>query len=43
MIGIFESKDDLLDEDNFNIDLNSEAKLDSVSKEIRGILDKFKL
>ncbi len=43
MIGIFESKDDSLDEDNFNVDLNREANMDAVSKEIRGILDKFKL
>ncbi len=43
MIGIFESKDDKLDEDDFNIDYNAEAKLDAVSKEIKGILDKFKL
>lgn len=43
MIGIFESKDDNLDDDDFNVDLNAEAKMDSVSKEIKGILDKFKL
>lgn len=43
MIGIYESKNYQLDEENFNIDYNVDAKLDSVSKEIKGILDKFKL
>lgn len=43
MIGIFESNDDKLDESNFNIDYNADSKLDPVSKEIKGIMDKFKL
>ncbi len=43
MIGIFESKDNQLDDDNFNVDFNSDANLDAVSKEVKGIFDKFKL
>jgi hypothetical protein len=43
MIGIFESNDSNLDEDNFNVDYNADAKLDPVSKEIKGFLEKFKL
>jgi hypothetical protein len=43
MIGIYESKDDNVDNDDFNVDYNADSKLDAVSKEIKGILDKFKL
>merc|ERR1711976_660906 len=42
MIGIYESKDDFLDTDDFNVDINADANLGSVSKEIKGMLDKFK-
>jgi hypothetical protein len=43
MIGIYESSNDDLDEDNFNPDIHSESKLDTTSSEIKNILDKFKL
>lgn len=43
MIGIFESKDEKLDEDDFNVDYNADSKLDSVQKEIKSIFEKFKL
>jgi hypothetical protein len=43
MIGIYESKDEELDEDNFNPDIHSESKMDSAALEIKNILDKFKI
>jgi hypothetical protein len=43
MIGIYESKDGNIDEDNFNPDIHGESKMDSTSAEIKNILDKFKI
>ncbi len=43
MIGIYESKDNELDENNFNPDIHSESKMDTASVEIKNILDKFKI
>lgn len=43
MIGIFESNNNEIDEDNFQVDYNQDAKLDASSQEIKNILDKFKL
>jgi hypothetical protein len=43
MIGIYESNDSELDENNFNPDIHSESKMDSTSLEIKNILDKFKI
>lgn len=43
MIGIFESNDDTIDEDDYSPDLNIDAKLDPATAEIKNLLDKFKL
>jgi hypothetical protein len=43
MIGIYESNDLGVDEDNFNPDIHSDSKLDPTSAEIKNILDKFKI
>ena len=43
MIGIYESNDIEMDEDNFNPDIHRDSKLDANSSEIKDILDKFKL
>jgi hypothetical protein len=43
MIGIYESYNSEIDEDNFNPDIHGDSKLDANSSEIKDILDKFKL
>lgn len=43
IIGIYESNDKNLDDDDFNINIHNESKLETSDKEIRNILDKFKL
>jgi len=43
MIGIYESNDTNMDEDNFNPDIHVDSKLDANSSEIKDILDKFKI
>mgnify|MGYP000855851377 CR=1 FL=1 len=43
IVGIFESSDPEIDEDNFQIDYNRDVKSDASSQEIKNILDKFKL
>ncbi len=43
MIGIFESNNSEIDEDNFQVDFNQYSKLDASSQEIKNILDKFKI
>ena len=43
MIGIYESNDSELDEENFQVDYNQDSKLDASSQEIKNILDKFKI
>jgi len=42
MIGIYESNNNEIDEDNLQLDFNQDSKLDASSQEIKNVLDKFK-
>lgn len=43
MIGLFESENLELDEENFTLDINQDQKLDPNTSEIKNILEKMKI
>lgn len=43
MIGLFESENPELDEENFSLDINEDQKLDPNTAEIKNILEKMKI